>query len=78
MWISVLDELPDIDVDVMFLELISNYYVHHGYLSHDGWNSFSFQSKPGQQRVTHWMYIPECPSTEDGWEIKKVLYENHP
>ncbi len=69
-WISVEDELPEINQDILVADNLKQ--VKAGYLSvdifgvkywHTAGQRYDFNS--GLKRVTHWQYFPDPPEVGD-------------
>jgi hypothetical protein len=74
-WINVFDEMPENNNEIMFLELVHNQYVHHGY--YDGqWHSMTNKMNIKDSRVTHWMRIPALPTVDECWAVREELMES--
>lgn len=67
-WISVKDELPEINQDVLICrghrtgDIISLYT----YIGHDEWeDEYGYWSRTDDEGITHWMPLPEPPEKEN-------------
>lgn len=66
-WISVKDQLPEINTDVLICrgqrkgDIISVYT----YIGHDEWeDEYGYWSRTDDEGITHWMPLPEPPEKE--------------
>lgn len=76
MWVSVADELPPFDTDVLILGTgkddagdyvvaISSYVSSlYGFSGHAGWR-LPWQSFSYNYQITHWMPLPQGPTREE-------------
>lgn len=76
MWVSVVDELPPFDTDVLILGMgkddaedyvvaISSYASSlYGFSSHAGWR-LPWQYFSYNYKITHWMPLPQGPTRKE-------------
>jgi hypothetical protein len=67
-WISVKDELPDKDQDVLIYRgnHISDMMYVYTYLGNNEWeDDYGYWSRTDDEGITHWMPLPTPPTVKE-------------
>ncbi len=67
-WISVKDELPNKDQDVLIYKgnHIGDMMYVYTYLGHNEWeDEYGYWSRTDDEGITHWMPLPTLPTEKE-------------
>ncbi len=61
-WVPVSEKMPEIGKTILFIEDNKGHITIHIGCIYNNWNSIHY-GMDGNENITHWMPIPELPTT---------------